>query len=852
MNTLPAVTGDKDHSLQQALQRMLAEFESGARTGVHTTDDDPHVTAARRLAPIEAQYAPFPDSLDARLTGALRSRGIEQFYSHQAEAVAHAVGGRNVVVITPTASGKTLCYNAPVLDAILRDSSTRALYLFPTKALAQDQLAELHQMAEIIDRSGGGEIGVFTYDGDTPQDARRAIRGRAHVVLSNPDMVHSGILPHHPRWAKLFENLKFVVIDELHTYRGVFGSHLGNILRRLQRVCRHYGSNPTFICSSATIANPRELAERLTGAPFELVDKNGAPRGEKYFLFVNPPVVNAQLGIRRSYLAETRRVAIEFLKRGLQAIVFAQSRLSTELLTTYMKDAFERPTGGGSDVIRGYRGGYLPLRRREIERGLRSGEVRCVVSTNALELGIDIGALDVAVMAGYPGTIAATWQRAGRAGRRAGRSAAVLVASSSPIDQFVIRHPDYFFDGSPEHALINPDNLHILLDHVKCAAFELPFQSGEQYGSINVQEILSVLAEEGFVHLVDGQWQWTQESYPADAVSLRSVTSDNFVIVDQTDGERVIGETDFTSGPSTLHEKAIYIVEGQLYQVERFDYDNRKAFVRTVQCDYYTDAITYTKVTILETLSDIRSSNVEVRISEAALAAGAETDFRDDPPEPDTRLQAYVTPQALAPLDDAGGEAEPSHGEVHVVSRVVGFKKIKFYTNENVGSGELDLPEQQMHTSSYWITIPAGMMAALPYGLADRRDGVMGLAYAMRNVAPLLLMCDSHDLGLSIDGLAIDGAARLGGARGGASEAELSAAPTIFIYDNYPGGIGFSEPLYAMHAQLVAQTRALIDECPCASGCPSCVGPEGATGPLAKAVASRLLTLLSMPARSAA
>jgi DEAD/DEAH box helicase domain-containing protein len=398
--------------------------------------------------------------------------------------VEHALAGRNVVIVTPTASGKTLCYNAPVLDAILRDPSTRALYLFPTKALAQDQLAELHQMAEIIGGRSGSDssgeetapsIGVFTYDGDTPQDARRAIRGRAHVVLSNPDMVHSGILPHHPRWAKLFENLKFIVIDELHTYRGVFGSHLGNIVRRLQRVCRHYGSNPTFICSSATIANPRELAERLTGQPFELVEKNGAPRGEKFFLFVNPPVVNAQLGIRRSYLAETRRVAIEFLKRGLQLIVFAQSRLSTELLTTYMKDAFEGPPGS-ADVIRGYRGGYLPLRRREIERGLRNGDVRCVVSTNALELGIDIGALDVAVMAGYPGTIAATWQRAGRAGRRSGRSAAVLVASSAPIDQFVVRNPDYFFDASPEHALVNPDNLHILLDHVKCAAFELPFK----------------------------------------------------------------------------------------------------------------------------------------------------------------------------------------------------------------------------------------------------------------------------------------------------------------------------------------------------------------------------------------
>ena len=482
---------------------------------------------------VAASFAPYPEGTDPRLIGALAARGISQLYTHQAQAFAHVLGGRNVVTITPTASGKTLCYNAPVLNAILQDQSTRALYLFPTKALAQDQLAELHALSELVTRDSDLEIGVFTYDGDTPSDARRAIRGKAHVVLSNPDMLHAGILPHHPRWAKLFENLRFVVIDELHAYRGVFGSHLSNILRRLQRVCRHYGSDPVFICSSATIANPRELAEGLTGKPFELVDESGAPRGEKFFLFVNPPVVNAELGIRRSYLAETRRVALEFLKHQLQLIVFAQSRLSVELLTTYLKDAFHGPPGA-ADVIRGYRGGYLPNRRREIERGLREGQVRAVVSTNALELGIDIGALDVSVMAGYPGTIAATWQRAGRAGRRTTRSAAVLVASSAPIDQFIIRNPSYFFDASPEHALINPDNLHILLDHVKCAAFELPFGDDEGFGNENVQEILSVLAEEGFVHHADGQWNWTNESYPADAVSLRSISSDNFVVIDAT------------------------------------------------------------------------------------------------------------------------------------------------------------------------------------------------------------------------------------------------------------------------------------------------------------------------------
>jgi DEAD/DEAH box helicase domain-containing protein len=855
MSALPALTGDKEQSLQAALSRMLAAHDAAARTA----DEDPHVTAVRRLPAVPAAYGPFPDALDPRLGRALRARGVAELYTHQAEAIAHTLAGRNVVVVTPTASGKTLCYNVPVLQRILEEPSTRALYLFPTKALAQDQLAELHQMAALVGaeggdglgrgagRTAGGEpgapaggapssgIGVFTYDGDTPQDARRAVRARAHVVLTNPDMVHSGILPHHPRWAKLFENLRYVVIDELHAYRGVFGSHLANILRRLQRVCRHYGSDPVFICSSATIANPRELAERLTGEPFAVVEKSGAPRGEKFFLFVNPPVVNAELGIRRSYLGEARRVAIEFLKRGLQLIVFAGSRLSTEVLTTYLKDAFHGPPGS-ADVIRGYRGGYLPLRRREIERGLRSGDVRCVVSTNALELGIDIGALDVAVMAGYPGTIASTWQRAGRAGRRSGRSAAVLVASSAPIDQFVVRHPEYFFDRSPEHALVNPDNLHILLDHVKCAAFELPFATSETYGTIDVQEILRVLAEDGFVHEVDGQWQWMQDSYPADAVSLRSVTSDNFVVVDRTGDERVIAETDFTSGPSMLHEKAIYIVEGQLYQVERLDYDNRKAFVREVACDYYTTAITYTKVTILETLS-----------GGAGTGGGAGTDRTDWTAErEDGAGEARAAAGTTAPFGTDGPPraSEAAHGEVHVVSRVVGFKKIKFYTNENVGSGELDLPEQQMHTTAYWLRIGAELLAGLPFAPADRRDGVLGLAHAMRNVAPLLLMCDSHDLGLAVDGLAIDGASRGGGARR-TERPEMSAEPTIFLYDNYPGGIGLSEPLFSMHDTLVARTRELLDECPCESGCPSCVGPEGAAGPKAKAVASYLIAVLT-------
>jgi DEAD/DEAH box helicase domain-containing protein len=785
----------------------------------------------------DAEFAAFPEGVDPILREVLQGRGIERLYTHQATAIEHVLAGRNVVITTPTASGKTLCYNAPILSAVLRDPATRALYLFPTKALAQDQLAELHELSSQLSQRSDREIAVFTYDGDTPQDARRAIRGRAHVVLSNPDMLHSGVLPHHPRWAKLLENLRYVVIDELHAYRGVFGSHLTNVLRRLRRICRHYGSNPTFICSSATIANPRELAEGLVEQPFELVSDSGAPRGEKFFLFVNPPVVNQELGIRRSYLAETRRVAAEFLKRRLQVIVFAQSRLATEILTTYLKDDFNGPPGT-KDEIRGYRGGYLPQRRREIEKGLREGAVRAVVSTNALELGIDIGALDVSVMAGYPGTIAATWQRAGRAGRRSGRSAAVLVASSAPLDQFVVRNPSFFFDAPPEHALINPDNLHILVEHVKCAAFELPFTTSEAYGRHDVQEVLAILAESGLVHRADGvgnsdaqsegQWQWTNESYPADAVSLRSISSDNFVVVDTTRGADVIGETSFSSGPSTLHEKAIYLLEGALYQVERLDFDGRKAYVRQIDCDYYTTAITYSKVTILETFAGGSTRGGGSKQQDPPYASNAESEI----PSPEPRAPG---PESPVP------NPERSHGEVHVASRVVGFKKIKFYTNENVGSGDLDLPEQQMHTTSYWLTVPAAAMASLPYAADDRRDGVVGLSFAMRQIAQLLLMCDRQDIGISIG--SGDEGEETDFTRTG-QPVTLSNEPRIFVYDNYPGGIGFSEPLFGMHDELLSRTRALIAGCECERGCPTCVGPVGDTGPLAKMVALRILDLL--------
>ncbi|HVR71387.1 MAG TPA: DEAD/DEAH box helicase [Vicinamibacteria bacterium] len=762
---------------------------------------EPVLTAVRRFPAEPARFADFPPGLSPRLIEVLRARGVERLYTHQRQATDAVQDGRHTVVVTPTASGKTLCYNLPVLDRILKEPDTRALYLFPTKALAQDQLAELYSMVEAL----GADIGTFTYDGDTPQDARKAIRSRAHVVVTNPDMLHKGILPHHTKWVKLFENLRYVVVDELHSLRGVYGSHVANIFRRLHRLCRFYGSDPQFLCSSATIGNPRELAEALTGREMTLVAESGAPRGERCFAIYNPPVVNRQLGIRRSALGCARDVALSFLGKGLQTIVFAPSRLSAEILVTYLKEALEtRP--GSEGVIRGYRGGYLPLKRREIERGLREGSVLGVVSTNALELGIDIGRLDVAVLLGYPGSVASAWQQAGRAGRRAGASAAVLVANSTPLNQFIAKNPDYFFDSPIERARINADNLQILVNHVKCAAFELPFAPDESFGKEDLLEVLRFLEEQRLLHRAGGRWHWTSESYPADAVSLRSVSSDNFVVQDVTAGRdpRIVAEVDFDSAPSTLHEKAVYILEGRTFFVVAYDHEQRRAQVREAEVDYYTDAITSTKVKILDRL-----------------------------------------------VEQAISRARRNHGEIHVTSQVVGFKKIKFHTNENVGSGELQMPENQMHTTSYWLTVPREVMGALPFSFEERRDGVVALAYTLGQLAALFLMCDRHDIGVAVgdngQGEArVERGLRLVSARGDAPGAPgLDYEPNVFIYDNYPGGIGLSEPLYHLHERLLVESRALVARCSCRDGCPSCVGPVGETGSRGKEVALAILDAIA-------
>lgn len=829
-----------------------------------------HVTAWQRLPARPARYADFPPALDTRLIAALRARGIEQLYSHQAQAVEAALRGENVVVVTPTASGKTLCYNLPVLHALLGDAPARALYLFPTKALAHDQLYEMGEFIAALQ----ARIPAHTYDGDTPASRRPRIRRDARIIVTNPDMLHTGILPHHTRWAEFFENLRYVVIDEMHAYRGVFGSHVANVLRRLGRVCAFYGSRPQFLCASATIANPAEHAERLIETPVTLVNENGAPTGEKHFIFYNPPVVNPQLGIRRSAVLEAQSVARRFLSDDVQTIVFARARLAVEVLLTYLRD-FAASEGRPPQSVRGYRGGYLPDERRAIERGLRDGAVRGVVATNALELGVDIGRLSACVMTGYPGTIASTWQQAGRAGRSTDVSVAVLVAGGSPLDQYVVAHPRFFFEHSPEHALINPDNLVILLDHLRCAAFELPFVEGDGFGRFpDADVLLDFLEKEGVLVKAGGSWHWMSEGYPAADVSLRTGAAADFVVVTRDDlstgsgrtlGEaRAIGRVDFYSAPRMIHEGAIYIHQGQQYQVERLDWEGRLAEVRPVAVDYYTTAGTSTEVQVIEVIEEA-----------------------------------------------AAGATQKACGQVQVISKATGFKKVKLYTHETLGRGEIDLPEQEMETTAYWFSLAeaaAGQLEsegllrsdsgdrgpnwAAQREAARRRDGfrcrhcgsperpdrkhdvhhlrpfrefgyaagqnthyikanrlenlitlcaschrqaeaaqrvrsaLAGLAYVLRHLAPLYLMCDPGDIGVF-------------------SEARwrYTKAPTICIYDNVPGGTGFSERLFELHDTLLTAAGEVVSGCGCRSGCPSCVGPAAEGGGI-KAHVLRLLEVM--------
>jgi DEAD/DEAH box helicase domain-containing protein len=835
------------------------------------------VTAWQRVPARQARTTRWPKNLDPRLVATVQAQGIQQPYVHQAQTIESVLAGKHVVLSTSTASGKTLAYNVPVLNTLLNDPEACALYMFPTKALAHDQIANLKSLTSALKAQTsrlGAPLAVRPYDGDTPSSQRSTIRNEARLLVTNPDMLHVGILPHHTRWMRFFSNLRFVVLDEIHTYRGIFGAHVANVLRRLQRICRFYGADPRFICASATIANPRELAQRLVEAPVALVDDDGAPRGEKHVVLFNPPLVDKQLGIRRSATLVAKDIAAQFLAADVQTIVFARARLTTEVLLGYLRDAITMK-GGNPGMIEGYRGGYLPNERRAIEHGLREGRVRGVVATNALELGIDIGQLSACVMTGYPGTIASAWQQAGRAGRRAGLSSAVLVASALPLDQYLITHPDYFFGQPVEHALLDPDNLAVLTNHLACAAFELPFEPGESFGSFDdVEAVLDALADEDLLHRYNGHYAWIGEGYPAAELSLRTSSPDNVVIQkvadDMDSTPEVIGEMDRPSAPTLIHQGAVYLHSGETYLVETLDWEQGIAHVQPATLDYYTRASATTEVDVLEVL---RST--------------------DDLHEAE---------------NDERPTASHAYGELMITTRATGYRRIKRYTHEVLSWAPIDLPEQKMRTIGYWLALseeltedlqragvlrpridygpnwPAQRDAArardhyrcrrcgaperdarrhdvhhftpfrafgyVPgrndlYKLANRlenlitlcpschrqaerargaRGALSGLAYLLRNLAPLHLMCAPGDLGSAVE-----------------ARAPGTGLPTVTLYDSAPGGAGLSPQLYEIREELLDAALARVRECACADGCPACVGPAGDIEPGTKALTQKLL-----------
>jgi len=744
-------------------------------------DDEPSlargVTHHAVLPAREAIWQDHPGWLDPRIRAGLASRGIDRLYAHQAEAIEAVRAGRDVVVVTPTASGKTLCYALPALQAIADDPAARALFLFPTKALGQDQVAEFSELSA----AAGLTISTATYDGDTPAPIRSAIRGAGQVVVTNPDMLHSAILPHHTKWFQLFEQLRIIVIDELHTYRGVFGSHVANVIRRLLRLCAHYGSRPVIVCCSATIANPTELATTLTGRAPILVDRNGAPSGERHVLLVEPPLLHPTTGARGSALTLAHRWALPFLRAGRQTVVFGRSRTAVEIMLSTLREALRQDLGPRSRV-RGYRGGYLPTERRSIEKGLRDGEILGVVATNALELGVDIGRLDVSILAGYPGSVAATWQQIGRAGRRGGTSVGVLVASPAPVDRYVVNHPEFLLGGVSEEARLDPDNLHVLIAHLRCATFELPFEPGEVFGPGPADDLLAFVAESGHIRQAeDGRWYWSSENFPASEVSLRTAAPENVVIIDTTpDRPRVLGEVDLFSAQVLVHERAIYMHESVQYYVDRLEWHERKAYVHRVDVDHYTYA------------------------------------------------NRAVT---LKPLDVFAESPAPGgrrvHGEVMVASLVTLFKKLKFGTDENVGWGPIDLPEIELQTTAYWLTAEG---LAGGWRRNDLDIALMGAGRSIQTVAAVLLMVDPHDLGLVTQ-----------------VRSPHHEAPTIYLYEATPGGVGLSVRLWERHAELIAAAADLIRSCGCDGGCPACTGPRLEPDVDARALALRLLGELAAP-----
>lgn len=697
----------------------------------------------------DARFGEVPQEVHQELKKYLAHAGIHKLYTHQIETYRAVSSGRDVVITTPTASGKSLAYNVPVLDGLLKDPDAKAIYLFPTKALSQDQV-------KVIEAFTLPGIRLYIYDGDTPSSIRQAARQNGRLIVSNPDMLHTGILPNHPKWVKIFDGLKYIVLDELHTYRGVFGSHLSHIMKRLERIAAFYKSKPCFIASSATIENPDELFHRITGRKPVVISRSGSPLGAKHYIIYNPPLVNPLQGIRRGVVLESYKLGSRFIKNGNATIVFARSRLNTEVILSYLKKWLPHTTGR----IAGYRGGYLPNERRDIEEGLKRGEIRGIVSTNALELGIDIGSLEVSIMAGYPGSVASFHQQAGRSGRKEGLSVSVLVCSNSPLDQYIAQHPEYLMNKSPEAALINPSNIYVLVDQVKCAAFELPFQKEDSFGKESISDVLSYLEEKEVLHREGDVYHWQDRSYPAENVSIRSADVGNFVIVERAGrSKRVIGEVDRASVPVLLYENAVYLHESQQYIVVELDWDKQVAYVERSDVNYYTDAMTRTDIKILENSLEEHHASYRAFLSDVLVRTVA-----------------------------------------------VKYKKIKFGSHENIGYGEINLPETEMHTRSFILSFEEELFQGM--SREEREELLLALSNLLRNISPLYVMTDIRDIG-SAENL----------------KQEVIGLPTVFLFDRYPGGVGLADRLFEVRHRILQTSLQRVTECPCAEGCPSCVGP---------------------------
>ncbi len=707
------------------------------------------------------KFKDFPEELNPKIKSTLIKRGIKQLYTHQAESYDYAINNKNVVVVTPTASGKTLSYNLPVIQTLVENKNAKAMYLFPTKALSQDQQSELNEI--VLEESLG--VKIFTYDGDTPASIRISARNEGQIVITNPDMLHTGILPNHPKWIKFLSSLKYIVIDEIHTYRGVFGSHLTNLIRRLKRILAFYGSKPVFICCSATIGNPLELAKNIIEEDAVLIDNNGSPSGVRHFILYNPPLVDPVQGIRKGVVLESQKIAVKLLKHKIKTIVFARSRVRTELIASYIKDGLKNFYNDNYKIkIASYRGGYLPGERRKIEKGLRDGTINGVVSTNALELGIDIGGLDASIMAGFPGSISSAWQQAGRAGRRNTVSLSILIASASPMDQYLIKHPEYFFSRSPESGWVDPENIYILMDQLKCAVFELPFTDGEMFKN-DVSELLAFLEENGNIRHAEEKWYWSNRSYPAEKVSLRSATTENIVIINTTKGKNtVIGEMDRPSAKKLIYNNAVYLHAGDQYLVKKLDIENKLCYVEESNVNYYTDSIIKTDIKLLH--KDKKMEN---------------------------------------------GEAQLLLGDILVRNTVAKYKKLKFKTHENIGYGDINLPEEEMHTRSVIILFSeTSSVGTFINELEDKEKGAVMrmLGYVFKQVSPIFLLCDPGDLGI---------AERI--------KDPILDKTCLYVFDNYPGGSGLSEGLIANYKKIFAGCLELVSGCSCKSGCPSCTGP---------------------------